>query len=72
MMNYLDLFKLIPEHLKEYFKEMTPIFKNAKIKFDDIGEYMQKFHTENNIKFVEGNTFIGSYFGKKYYYIPLY
>ena len=44
-----------PEHLKEYFKEMTPIFKNAKIKFDDIGEYMQKFHVENNIKFVEGN-----------------
>ena len=27
-----------PEHLKEYFKEMTPIFKNAKIKFDDIGK----------------------------------
>ena len=24
-----------PDHLKEYFSEMTPIFKNAKIKFDD-------------------------------------
>ena len=61
-----------PEYLKEYFKEMTPIFKNAKIKFDDIGEYMQKFHIENNIKFVEGNKLIGSYFGKEILlYTPL-
>ena len=61
-----------PEHLKEYFSEMTPILKNAKIKFDDIGEYMQKFHVENNIKFVEGNKLIGSYFGKEILlYTPL-
>ena len=51
---------------------MTPILKNAKIKFDDIGEYMQKFHTDNNIKFVEGNKLIGSYFGKEsLLYTPL-
>ena len=31
-----------PENLKEKFSEMTPIFKNATIKFEDIGEYMQK------------------------------
>ena len=30
-----------PEDLKEKFSEMTPIFKNAEIKFEDIGEYMQ-------------------------------
>ena len=54
-----------PEHLKEYFLEMTPIFKNAKIKFNDIGEYMQNYHTQNNIKFMEGNKLIGSYFGKE-------
>ena len=30
-----------PENLKEKFSEMTPIFKNATIKFEDIGEYMQ-------------------------------
>ena len=29
-----------PEDLKEKFSEMTPIFKNAEIKFEDIGEYM--------------------------------
>ncbi len=34
---------------------MTPIFKNASINFEDIGEYMQNFHTENNIKFQKGN-----------------
>ena len=54
-----------PEHLKEKFSEMTPIFKNATIKFEDIGEYMQNFHTENNIKFNQGNKLIGSYFGKE-------
>ena len=40
-----------PENLKEHFAEMTPIFKNAEIKFDDIGEYMKNYHTENNIPF---------------------
>ena len=65
-----------PENLKEKFSEMTPIFKNATIKFEDIGEYMQKFHTENNIKFNQGNKLIGSYFAiilvKKLYYIVRY
>jgi hypothetical protein len=30
-----------PIHLKEKFSEMCPIFMNAEIKFEDIGEYMQ-------------------------------
>ena len=61
-----------PEDLKEYFSEMTPIFKNAAINFEDIGEYMQNFHTENNIKFQKGNKLIGSYFGKEILlYTPL-
>ena len=53
------------ENLKERFSEMTPIFKNAEIKFEDIGEYMQNYHTENDIKFNKGNKLIGSYFGKE-------
>ena len=44
---------------------MTPIFKNAEIKFEDIGEYMQNYHIENDIKFNKGNKLIGSYFGKE-------
>jgi len=51
-----------PEHLKDYFSEMTPIFKNAEIKFEDIGEYMQNYHNENNIPFNKGKKLIGSYF----------
>ncbi len=34
---------------------MTPIFKNAEIKCEDIGEYMQKYHNENEIPFNKGN-----------------
>ncbi len=42
-----------PEELKEKFSDMTPIFKNAEIKFEDIGEYMQNYHTENNIPLIK-------------------
>ena len=30
----------VPGHLKEYFSEMTPIFKNVKVCLDHIGEFM--------------------------------
>ncbi len=61
-----------PEDLKEYFSEMTPIFKKAEIKFEDIGEYMQNYHTENKIPFNKGKKLIGSYFGKEIVlYTPL-
>ncbi len=43
-----------PEELKEKFSEMCPIFKNAEIIFEDIGEYMQNYHNENNIPFNKG------------------
>jgi hypothetical protein len=45
-----------PEDLKKYFSEMCPIFKNAEIKFEDIGEYMQNYHNENNIPFNKGKN----------------
>ena len=44
---------------------MCPIFKNAEIKFEDIGEYMQNHHNENDIPFNKGKKLIGSYFGKE-------
>ncbi|GMF66367.1 unnamed protein product [Phytophthora lilii] len=45
-----------PEHLKEHFREMTPIFKNVEIDptAEVIGEFM-----------AESRKLIGSYFGKK-------
>ncbi len=61
-----------PEDLKERFSEMTPIFKNAEIKFEDIGKYMQNYHTEKNIPFSEGNKLVGSYMGKNFFYIHHY
>ena len=61
-----------PEDLKEKFSEMTPIFKNAEIKFEDIGEYMHNYHNENNIPFNKGKKIIGSYFEKEILlYTPL-
>ena len=54
-----------PENLKEKFSEMTPIFKNAEIKFEDIGEYMQNYHNENNIPLNKGKKLIGSFFWKR-------
>ncbi len=43
----------------------TPVFKNAQIKFEDMGEYMQDYRITNNIKFNKGKTLIGWYFGKE-------
>ncbi len=51
---------------------MCPIFKNADIKFEDNGEYMQNYHNENDIPFHKRKKWIGSYFGKEILlYTPL-
>ncbi len=61
-----------PEDLKEKFSDMCPIFKNAEIKFEDIGEKMQNYHNENNIPFNKGKKRIGLYFRKEILlYTPL-
>ena len=39
----------VPEHLKDYFSEMTPIFKNKKISRNDLGEPMKKYAEENKL-----------------------
>ena len=31
----------VPDHLKEYFSEMTPIFKNTEASLKDVGQHMQ-------------------------------
>ena len=61
-----------PEDSKEYFSEMTPIFKNASINFEDIGEYMQNFHTENILNFKRVIKQSVHTLAKKFYYIHLY
>ena len=54
-----------PDHLKEYFSEITPILKNVNICLDDIGEFMQNYAKEHSIKDVPHLLLIGSYFRKK-------
>ncbi len=44
---------------------MTLIFKNAYIKFEDVGEYMQNYHNENDILLNKGEKLKGSYIGKE-------
>ena len=38
-----------PEHLKDYFAEMTPIFKNTDVSLEDIGETMKKYAEQNKL-----------------------
>ncbi len=61
-----------PEHLKEYFEEMTPIFKNTTVNYEYKEEYTKEYHKQNNITFVKSKKLIGSYFGKEIYYILPY
>ena len=55
----------VPDHLKEYFSEMTPIFKNTEVSLKDIGEFMKEYAKQHNIKDVPRRLLIGSYFGEK-------
>ena len=34
----------VPDNLKEYFSEMTPILKNCSVPFSKIGEHMQQHY----------------------------
>jgi hypothetical protein len=49
--------------LRAVFEEMTPIFKNATIKFEDIGPFMQNYMERNNISKNPRRSLIGSYKG---------
>ena len=55
----------VPDHLKDYFSEMTPIFKNTEVSLKDVGQYMQEYAKEHNIKDIPRRLLIGSYFSKK-------
>ena len=55
----------VPDQLKEYFFEMIPIFKNLDACLNDIGELMQEYAKQHNIKDFPRRLLIGSYFGKK-------
>ncbi|KAG2759877.1 hypothetical protein PC129_g19765 [Phytophthora cactorum] len=65
-----------PEHLRGYFSEMTPIFKNVLIDCADekvIGTHMYEYNqSRGNQRATPARKLIGSYFGEKILvYTPL-
>lgn len=54
-----------PDHLKKYFEDLPPIFKNADVSRADIGKVMREYATKNNIMNRPRRLLISSYFGKK-------
>ena len=55
----------VPEHLRDKFSEMCPVFKNTEISRDDIGEYMKAYAEENDIMSRPRRSLIGSMVGEK-------
>ena len=55
----------VPDHFKDYFSEMTPIFKNTEVSLKDVWQHMQDYAKEHNIKDIPRLLFIVFYFGKK-------
>ena len=55
----------VPDHLKETFSEMCPIFKNTEISRADIGDFMQTYAEEHNIMAQPRRSLIGSMKGEK-------
>ena len=55
----------VPEALQPHFAEMQPIFKNANITCDDIGEVMRAYAEEHNIMSQSRRSLIGSFKGEK-------
>ena len=48
MMNYklfgpLEVNIKVPDHLKQKFVKMPPVFRNVEISRDDIGDHMKKY-----------------------------
>ena len=55
----------VPDHLKDKFSEMCPIFKNTNISRDDIGEFMKSYAEENKIMPQPRRSLIGNMKGEK-------
>ena len=55
----------VPDHLKEYFSELQPIFKNTSVGRDDIGPFMKDYCEHLNFLSCPRRTLVGSYFGQQ-------
>ena len=54
----------VPSHLKKYFSEMQPVFKNTTISKDDIGPFMKQYADDKKLLNQPRRSLIGSFFGK--------
>lgn len=52
-----------PDHLKDYFSVLPPIFKNSEIEAKDVGEHMQEYMNATGCKIGKGRKLISSYIG---------
>ena len=50
--------------MRDYFSEMTPIFKNDKVGRENLEPFMLKYCQDNNVLRQPRRTLIGSYYGK--------
>ena len=55
----------VPNHLKEYFDEFPPLFKNTKVSIDDIGETMANFAKKHGFMKKPVRMLIGSFYAEK-------
>ena len=55
----------VPDHLKEKFSEMAPIFKNVSIGRSHLNDHMRQFSEENDCLRQPQRMLIGSLFGDK-------
>ena len=55
----------VPESLRKQYEEMTSIFKNTEVNLKDVGEFMQEYAKEHDIKDTPHRLLIVSYFGEK-------
>ena len=59
----------VPNHLKNFFADFPPIFKNIMVPEADIGDHMAEFLQQNNMSYKPRRYLIGSMFAKKQLFI---
>ena len=66
-----DLFGLVqcdihvPEHMKSYFAQFPPVFKNVDVSLDDVGPHMKRICERYGYLKKPRRTLISSFFGEQ-------
>ena len=55
----------VPEVLRAHFAEMQPVFKNIRLKCEDLGPFMRRYAEEHHIMTTTRSNLVGSYRGDK-------